>query len=89
MAKPRCSKEEFAQRGDETYLHNIYASSHKQDEGKFAAIDIETGAFEIDTDKLVASDRLFARYPDAQIGLVKIGSRHVWRLGGHQRAAHE
>ena len=86
MVKPRYSKEEFAQRGDEIYLHAIHPSSHKNDEGKFAAIDVETGAFEIDADELAASDRLFARYPDAQIWLVKIGSRSVRRFGGHQRA---
>lgn len=86
MVKPRYSKEEFAQRGDEIYLHEIYPRSQKDDEGKFAAIDIETGAFEIDANELAASDRLFARHPDAQIWLVKIGSRYVRRFGGHQRA---
>jgi hypothetical protein len=32
------------------------------------AIDIETGAYEIDGDELAAPDRLLARVPDAQSG---------------------
>jgi hypothetical protein len=50
-------------------------------EGKFVAIDIETGVYEIDGDELVASDRLLARLPDAQIWLRQVGSRYVRRFG--------
>jgi hypothetical protein len=49
--------------------------------GKFVAIDIETGAYEIDSDELAASDRLLARVPDAQVWLRRIGSRYVRRFG--------
>jgi hypothetical protein len=46
------------------------------------AIDIETGDFEVDKSEIVACDRLEARHPDAQIWIVRIGSRHVRRFGG-------
>ncbi len=74
--QPRYSKEEFAQRGDEIYeraiRHQIEETSNA---GKFVAIDIETGAYEIDADELTASDRLLARYPEARIWLRRVGSR--------------
>ncbi|HZW29890.1 MAG TPA: hypothetical protein VFF52_04230, partial [Isosphaeraceae bacterium] len=54
------------------------------DQGKFAAVDIESGAYEIDEDELEACDKLSARVPDAQIGLVRVGSRYVHRFGGRE-----
>lgn len=80
QVQPRYSKEEFARRGDEVYWRDIYPTLTKEDEGKFAVIDIETGAYEIDRDERVASDRLLSRYPDAQAWLVQIGSRYARRF---------
>ena len=55
-----------------------------EDKGKFAAIDIETGEYEIDADDLEAMERLGKRVLSAQIWLVRIGSRcvhHIRRRG--------
>jgi len=79
--QPRYSKEEFARRGDAMYEGEIRASVEPGNEGKFVAIDIETGAHEVDADELAASDRLLARVPNAQIWLKRIGSRYVRRFG--------
>jgi hypothetical protein len=79
--KPRYSKEEFARRGDEIYERDIRPKLKPEDKGKFVLIDIETGAYEIDTDELAASDRLLARYPEAQIWLIRAGSRYAHRFG--------
>jgi hypothetical protein len=84
--QPRYSKEEFAQRGDEIYERNIRPHIEAGNEGKFVVIDIETGAYEIDVDELAASDRLLARYPEAQIWLRRVGSRYVRRFGSYQRS---
>jgi hypothetical protein len=51
--------------------------------GKFAAIDIESGAYELDVDELAACDKLSGRIPDAQIWLVRVGSRYVLRQAWH------
>ena len=67
VSQPRYSKEEFARRGDEIYERDIRPYIEAGNEGKFIAIDIDTRAYEIDTDELMASDRLMARHPDAQI----------------------
>lgn len=84
MAKsgPRYTRDEFAQRGDAFYEEKIRPKLTKKDRGKFAAIDIETGEFQIASTELAACDRLEARVPDAQVWLVRIGSRFLYSFGG-------
>lgn len=83
--KRRYSKEEFAQRGDSIYENDIRPRLTSDDEGKFAAIDIESGTYEMDVDELAAGDKLRARLPEAQIWMVRVGSRSVHRFGGRNR----
>jgi hypothetical protein len=83
--KRHCSKEEFARRGDAIYKKVVHPQLKADDEGKFAAIDIESGMYEVDADELEACDRLQARLPEAQIWLVRIGSRYLHRFGGRER----
>jgi hypothetical protein len=78
---PRYIKEEFARRGDALYEHEIVPHLASGDRGKYVAIDIESGAYEVDADELAASDRLLARVPTAQTWLRKVGSRTARRLG--------
>lgn len=82
VRQPRYSKEEFAQRGDSLYETRIKPQVEIGNEGKIVAIDLETGDFEVDKSEIAACDRLEARHPDAQIWMVRIGSRHVRRFGG-------
>jgi hypothetical protein len=84
--EPRYSKEEFARRGDALYETHVRPHLKPDDHGKFAAIDIETGTYEISDDELEAGDRLLERIPDAQIWMVRIGSRWVHRFGGRRRS---
>jgi len=78
--QPRYSKEEFARRGDEIY-ERVRPMLEDGNEGRFVAINIETGAYEVDPDELAASDRLLGRIPNAQIWLRRIGSRYAHRFG--------
>ena len=84
--QPRYSKVEFARRGDEIYERKFSPILERGNEGKFVAIDIETGAYEIDDDELAASDRLLARVPDAQIWLRRVGFRYARRFGSLPRS---
>jgi hypothetical protein len=84
-AKRRYSKEDFASRGDAVYESHVRPKLTSADDGKFAAIDIDSGMYEVDTDELKACDRLRARSPEAQIWLVKIGHRSTRRFGGRQQ----
>jgi len=85
VRQPRYSKEEFARRGDEIYETQVLPQVEDGDYGKIVAIDIETGDFEVDQRETAACDRLESRHPDAQIWIVRIGSRHVRRFGGRTR----
>jgi hypothetical protein len=78
---PRHSPEVFAQRGQEIYDRDVRPTLTPEDHNKFVAIDIESGAYEIDPDGLTAIDRLYDRYPDAQPFLMQVGQRSACRLG--------
>jgi hypothetical protein len=77
---PRYSKEEFARRGQEIYERNVHPRVGTDDEGKFAAIDIETGIYELDPDDYMATERVLCRNPDAQIWLVCVGHRATYHM---------
>jgi hypothetical protein len=83
--KRRYTKEEFAQRGDAIYENVVRPHLNADDDGKFAAIDIDSGEYEIGADELGACDKLSARIPEAQIWLVRIGSRYLHRFGGREK----
>jgi hypothetical protein len=84
---PRCDKEEFARLGDEIYESQVRQRVEEGNHGKIVAIDLETGAFEVDASEIAACDRLEASHPNAQIWIVRIGSRHVRRFGGRTKRA--
>ncbi len=79
--KPHYSKEEFARRGDAIYEKDILPKLAAKDTGKFLAIDIETGDYEMATDEMKAGDKLRARLPDAQIWMVRIGHTSARKFG--------
>ncbi|MGB3571808.1 MAG: hypothetical protein WBA01_07175, partial [Phormidesmis sp.] len=84
-------KEEFARRGDQIYESRVRPQINAGDaEGRsgdrrIVAIDIESEDFEIDESEIAACERLESRYPDAQIWIVRVGSRYVRRFGGRAR----
>ncbi len=82
VRQPRYSKEEFAERGDRLYQTQVRSQVEVGNQGKIVAIDLDTGDFEVDSREIAACDRLEARQPDAQIWIVRIGSRYVRRFGG-------
>ncbi len=82
--KRRYSKEEFARRGDAIYEKEILPKLTAKDVGKFLAIDIETGEYEIASDEMKAGDKLLARLPEAQIWMVRIGYAAPLSFGGRQ-----
>ena len=81
LRKPRYSKEEFARRGDDIYETQVRRQIEAGNHGKIVAIDIETGAFELADEILIATGNLFNRIPDAQPWIVRIGHRAVHRFG--------
>ena len=81
VRRRRYSKEEMAQRGQEIYESQVRMQVEAGNEGRIVAIDIETGAFEIDDHVIPATERLFKRYPDAQPWGVRIGHPALYHFG--------
>jgi hypothetical protein len=72
---PRYSKEEYARRGDTFYERDIVPKLKPEDYGKYVAIDIETGEYEINPDSETVGDSLLERNADAQILVLRIGHK--------------
>ena len=85
VRQPRYSKEEFARRGNEIYESQVRSQVEEGNQGRIVAIDIETGAFELADDTITATDRLYERVPDAQLWLIRIGHRAVFRFGSRSQ----
>lgn len=66
IRSPRYSKEEFAQRGNAIYESIVRSQVETGNYGKIVAIDIETGAFELAENTIIATERLYERYPNAR-----------------------
>ena len=69
--------EEFARRGQEIYDRKVKPGLRPEDDGKFVAIDIESGDYEIDRDDFQATERLFTRRTDAPIWLMRGSANRV------------
>ena len=63
---------------------NIFYVNQVMRFGKFLAIDIETGEYEISADELRAGNKLRARIPEAQMWMVRIGFKSARSFGGRQ-----
>jgi hypothetical protein len=83
MPHPRLSDAEIDRRGQEMYEQYIRAKVETAENiGKQIVIDVETGAYEIDSDGLAASRRLLVKHPEAALFGARIGYDAVYALGG-------
>ncbi|MGB8698745.1 MAG: hypothetical protein WCD18_04950 [Thermosynechococcaceae cyanobacterium] len=83
MTQAAGSQEEIAQRGRELYQKYLSAKVETVGNiGKIIAIDLNTQDYEIDTDLIVACDRLKARHPNAVTWLERVGYDAVYAVGG-------
>ena len=82
MSHPRYTSEEIAQRGQALYDQQIRAKLDEGDKGKFLVLDIETSAYEIDTNELTALKRAKEKNPNAAFYLLRVGYTTAYRLGG-------
>jgi len=83
-------KDEIARRAKDLYERRVRRKVEAEgaNEGRFLAIDVESGDYEIADDALGASAGLRRRRPDATVYLMRVGRpgdrpRAACRLGGH------
>jgi hypothetical protein len=79
--QPRQTREELETRGDALFRLQIEPLLKPEDEGKLVLIDVESGDYEIDSNELAAEQRLHARRPDAQVWMLRVGSRYSRHIG--------
>ncbi len=69
-----------ARRGQEAFDRFVKPKLSAEDNGKFVAVDIQTGSYEIDADDYLATGRLLARVPGARIWLLRAGQPTTYRI---------
>lgn len=74
--------EELSKLGQAIYDLKVRPNLKPEDHGKFVAVDVESGDFDIDDDDYTAIMRLRARRPDADIWLMRAGFLTTCRIGG-------
>ena len=79
--KPGRSLDELARLGREVFELRVRPSLRAEDDGKFVAIDVETGEYEIDADDYQAVARLRSRCPVADAWLMRAGYPAAYRMG--------
>ena len=72
--------EEIARLGSEAFDRHVRPALRPEDDGKFAAVDIRTGDYEIDEDDYAAVTRLRARRPSAEVWLERVGQPAAYRM---------
>lgn len=76
------SREETARIGKEIYERDIRHLVEADHHGEIVAIDIGSGSYALGKNAIAASDGLRSQYPDAQVWLMRVGHRTLYRFGG-------
>ncbi len=79
--KARHPVDELARLGDAIYDQQIRPTLRAEDHGKFVAIDVDTGEYEMDEDDYTAVMRLLERMPAADSWLICAGYPTTYRIG--------
>jgi hypothetical protein len=77
---PRRSPEEVARLGADLFDRHVRAALRPADDGKFVAIDIGSGDYELDEDDYAAVTRLHRRHPAAEVWLGRVGQPAAYRM---------
>jgi len=81
LPHPHYSSNEIADQGQALFEREIRPRLDASAHGKFLALDIETGDYEIDGDELAAVKRARASRPEAPLYILRIGFPTAYRLG--------
>jgi hypothetical protein len=84
--EPRHTPDELARLGGQIFDQQVRPALQPADDGKFVAIDVGTGDYEIGEDDYAAVARLRLRKPAADIWLVRAGYPTTYRMGVSQRS---
>jgi hypothetical protein len=80
MPNTTISPDELADLGASIFDQQIRPALRPEDHGKFVAIDVTTGEYEIDEDDYSAVMRLRSRKPTAEMWLMRAGFPATYRI---------
>jgi len=75
--------EDITRCGQTLYDEGIRSQVEATNFGKYIAVDIETGAYEIADEHLAAAEQALAKHPGAPLYVLRIGYPAAARIGGH------
>lgn len=81
MPDQHLTKHEIVALGKQIYSERLKSELERDHLGKFVAIDVLTGEFEIAEEDLDASLRMLERRPGAQLFGIRIGQAAAYRFG--------
>ena len=73
--EPRRTPEELARMGSEVFERRVRPMLRPEDDGKFVALDVQTGEYEVDEDDYAAVSRLAPATRQRRPGSVGSGNR--------------
>lgn len=76
----RYAPDELCRLGAEAFDRHVRPTLRPEDDGKFVAIDVVTGEYEMDVDDYTAVTRLQARQPSMAIWLACVGQPTTYRM---------
>ena len=80
MARGNYKKGEAADLGRAIYIKHIKPLMTEEDIGKFVAIDVDTGDYEVDLQVSEALQRLKSRHPENALTAQRVGYRTPFSL---------
>jgi hypothetical protein len=81
-ARQRRPVADTARLGKEIYEKDIRHLVEADHQGEVVAIDIDSGGYALGENAIAASERLRARHPEAEVWLMRVGHRTLYRFGG-------
>ena len=85
--RPRMPRKDVVRLGNEIYMRDILPKAKDDRFGEYAAIDVESGDWEIAESTMDAADRLKERRPEAvNVMFERIGYRALSSFGGGSRS---
>jgi hypothetical protein len=76
----RRTPDELARLASEVFERRVRPLLRPEDDGKFVALDVQTGEYAVDEDDYAAVSRLRARNPTAQVWLSRVGQSAAYRI---------
>lgn len=78
--KNQYTSDEMAVLGAAAIERYVRDKLQPEDHGKFLAIDVHSGEYELDHDDDTAATRIESRIPNAQIWLARVGHRTAFKM---------